>query len=190
MKSMHIYMNNFFILTGAPGSGKSTILQRLSQLNFTVIDEPARQILAEQRSVDGHGVSEKDTKLFTELMLSRAIFQYQQMQDHQLPVIFDRGIPDLIGYAKLFGFDLKHAHNAANKYRYNNNVFVLPNWQEIYATDDERTISFAEASAFGDSLREIYLDLGYNIIDVPIGPAEERAHFLQTSIANVVKQTL
>jgi predicted ATPase len=63
---------NFFIITGSPGSGKSTILRELKNIAVTVIDEPARQILAEQRSFGGNGVPENDPVLFTELMLSRA----------------------------------------------------------------------------------------------------------------------
>ena len=65
--------NNCVILTGAPGSGKSTTIKKLRELGCLCINEPAREIIAEQRSIDGQGLSEKEPKLFIELMLSRAI---------------------------------------------------------------------------------------------------------------------
>jgi predicted ATPase len=43
--------NNFFILTGAMGAGKSTVLKELRKLKLTCVDEPARQLLAEQRDI-------------------------------------------------------------------------------------------------------------------------------------------
>src|SRR5215467_14842919 len=72
-------IKKFFVLTGAPGSGKSTIVTVIQHLGFSCIEEPARQILAEQRSINSAGLPEKDPRLFTELMLSRSIYQYKQM---------------------------------------------------------------------------------------------------------------
>ena len=106
---------NYFILSGAMGGGKSTILKALRKLGLMAIDEPARQILAEQRSIEGDGVPDRDQKLFTDLLLSRSISQFHQMQEHQGPVIFDRGIPDNIAYADLFGISTKTAKKAADK---------------------------------------------------------------------------
>lgn len=174
--------NNFFILTGAMGSGKSTLLQALMAHQFTCVTEPARPILAEQKSIDGTGIPGKDEKLFVELMLSRAIFQYNQMQTHQGPVIFDRGIPDNIGYADLFGLEIPSTHNASQKYRYNQCVFFVPGWAEIYKTDDERIMSFEAANQFGNNIRDIYLNLGYKLIDVPFESAEIRAQFIINTI--------
>src|SRR5207245_425243 len=113
----------------------STILRELSALNFMCVEEPARPIIAEQRGIDGDGIYDRDPKLFTELMLSRAMYQFKQMENYQGPVIFDRGIPDNIGYANIFSLDLPHIHQASIKYRYNNLFFFTPGWKEIYHTD-------------------------------------------------------
>lgn len=53
-------MDHRYILTGPPGTGKSTILQHLANLQFTVVEEPARSILSEQRSIGGEGVYDKN----------------------------------------------------------------------------------------------------------------------------------
>lgn len=171
--------NRYFVLTGAFGSGKSTLLERLRLRGIQGIIEPARPILAEQRSIQGDGLPEKDPRLFVELMLSRMLSTYGQSDTLPEPVLFDRGIPDILGYAKLFGFEFPAGQNAAQLYRYNPQVFIAPAWEQIYCTDDERTLPFAVAREFGSDVRRIYERLGYTLIDLPCVSAEERADFVQ-----------
>jgi predicted ATPase len=59
-----------FILTGAPGSGKTAILSRLID-GFRCVDEPAREVLAEQRATGGRGTWDQDLSLFVHLLLQR-----------------------------------------------------------------------------------------------------------------------
>lgn len=176
------HQDNYFILTGAMGAGKSTIQKSLRNLGTTCIDEPARQILAEQRGIIGDGVPDRDPKLFTDLLLSRSIYQFKQMGNHKGPVIYDRGVPDNIGYANLFDLDKKAVTNAANQYRYNKRIFFLPAWKEIYETDDERKMTFDQSLQFGNNIRKIYEDLGYSIIDVPMESPNKRVEFIQNAI--------
>lgn len=167
------------------GSGKSTVLQLLKHHGFTVVTEPAREILAEQRAIADEGVPEKNPKLFTQLLLSRAIYQYKQMQSSAETIIFDRGIPDNIAYAQLFKLNYLPAHNAAKLYTYDSNVFLFPAWEEIYTTDDERIMSFEAAKKFGDDVRKIYTEYGYNLIDVPCVSPEERLLFIKERIVSL-----
>ena len=109
--------DKFFVLTGPPGSGKSTLLQHLRTLGFQAIDEPARQILAEQRSIEGNVITNRDARLFVELMLSRMIGEYHRLQTPSEPVFFDRGIPDTLVHASHSGFDYPPGQNAARMYR-------------------------------------------------------------------------
>ncbi len=174
--------SNFFILTGAMGSGKSTIAEALKLKGFNVVDEPARQILAEQRLFQGNGTPENDMQLFTELMLSRSLYFYNKHKDSEEPVLFDRGVPDMIAYAALFNLDLNFVKEASQMYSYNKSVFITADWEEIYQTDDERTMSYEQAKAFGRSLRAIYQELDYDLIEVPKMNAQERSEFILSRI--------
>jgi|SRR5579871_3579596 len=169
---------NFLLLTGAFGSGKSTLLQHLRTLGYQGIAEPARPLLSEQRSIDGNGVPDRDPRLFVELMLSRMLGDYHQMTTSSAPVFFDRGIPDALAYASLFGFPYPPGENAAMQYRYNRIVFFAPAWEQIYTTDDERTVPFEAALQFGDELRKIYERSGYVLVDLPCLPVQERGAFI------------
>lgn len=164
--------NNIFILTGAPGSGKSTVLARLAEQGVLCVPEPARQIISEQRAIGGEGVFDRNSGLFVELLLSRSIAQYKAIDSSQPMVVFDRGVADNIAYA------FKQGWEAARQYRANQRVFFAPNWRDIYVTDGERTMSFAESAAMGDALRRIYVTLGYNVVDLPLANVEERVRFM------------
>jgi len=170
--------NNLFVITGAPGSGKTPIIRELVALGFKGVDEPARQVLAQQRAIGGDGVSERNPRLFCDLMLSRAIADVERMSGAETPVFFDRGIPDQIGYVGLFGLDASMAESAATVHRYNDIVFALPSWPEIYVTDSERTMAFEAAEAFGERVRDIYERLDYTLVVVPCGPVRTRARFI------------
>jgi predicted ATPase len=98
---------NYFILTGAMGAGKSVILETLRQKYFCV-DEPARIILKQQRAINGDGVPEINSEKFNNLMREQMIADYNENAERNDIVIFDRGIPDIIGYAELLGISKKN----------------------------------------------------------------------------------
>lgn len=163
-----MYQPNFFVLTGAMGGGKSTLLALLKKKHLRCIPEPARAILQEQRLLSATGVPEEDPNLFTQLMLSRATKCYTDtIAQKAQPCVFDRGIPDLIAYAELFNLDTSLYYKAAEAYRYNQHILCFRGWEEIYTTDEERKMSYSQAEAFGDRVAEIYRSLGYTLVDVP-----------------------
>lgn len=175
-------MGNRFVVTGAPGSGKTPVVRELMRRGFLGVNEPAREILAEQRAIGGNGVYDKDSQLFCDLMLERAIADYERLADAGEPAFFDRGIPDMVGYAEIFGLDPSAAQAASRSYRYDDVVFALPAWPKIYVTDAERKMTFESAQAFGNRVREVYLALGYRIVEVPRDSVVARASFISEHV--------
>jgi predicted ATPase len=171
------------VITGPPGSGKTPIVGELVASGFTAVAEPAREVIAEQRALGGDGVWDRNPLVFWNLMLSRAVADFRRMSGAPGPVFFDRGIPDLIGYAQLFGLDASDAARAAAAHRYHDPVFVLPSWPEIYVTDDERRMTFEAAEAFGERVRSIYVELGYSVGEVPRDAVVARARFILHTLA-------
>lgn len=169
---------NYFVLTGAMGSGKSTLIREIRKAGVRCVAEPAREILAEQRLIESDGVPEQNPELFCKLMLSRALQNYSQPLHGSEIHIFDRGIPDMIAYAELFSIDTAPFYKAADQNRYNPKVLFCGGWEAIYTNDSERKIGFEGARVFGERVGLIYRQLGYQIVDVPFQPIEERTSFI------------
>jgi len=176
------FKRNYFVITGAPGVGKTALINRLREIGFDCIDEPARKILAEQRASNGTGIPEKNPKQFTDLLLTHSIASYEISFSKSTPVIFDRGVTDSVGYADHFGIDTAPFELAAQNYKYNEVVFVLSPWKEIYRTDDERKMTFEATLQFHEQILRVYRGLGYKFMLVPSESIIQRASFVGEAI--------
>jgi predicted ATPase len=175
---IHPSASNLFILTGAPGSGKTAILARLKD-GLWCVDEPAREVLAEQRANGGSGTWDRDPSLFVYLLLQRSIEKYQMALRSGQKAVFDRGIPDCVVYALRAGTDPKPSLTAVDVYRYNPRVLFLEPWSDIYTTDEGRVMSFDETLWFSEALRDGHMRSGYTPVDVPRGSVDDRAAFVR-----------
>lgn len=95
--------SNCFVLTGGPGSGKSTLIEALATAGFRTAPEAGRAIIRDQVAIAGRALPWVDPLLFAEMMLARDLQSYADHAGHDGPVFFDRGIPDVIGYLTLVG---------------------------------------------------------------------------------------
>ena len=173
--------NDLSILTGAPGSGKTAILDTFGG-DIRCMGEPAREILAEQRAIGGAGTHDRDPSLFVGLLLQRSIDKYEAAQDWEGATVFDRGVPDCIAYATSMGVDPSPCILASERYRYHGEVLILEPWEEIYAVDEERRMSFADTIGFHEALVHAYDQAGYVLVDVPRDSVENRAAFVHDFI--------
>lgn len=165
------------IITGAPGAGKTAIVAAL-QGDFTVFAEPAREVLAEWRSRGNPRPAQMEPGAFVELLLESSLANYQKALQLSGPLVFDRGIPDCVAYATHLGADPTPSLAASSACRYSPLVFVARPWEEIYTTDDERTMSFDDTLRFQDAVDAAYRAAGYDLIDIPRGSVASRAAFV------------
>jgi len=172
-----------FVLTGAPGTGKSSILDRLRR-DLPCVDEPAREVLAEQRASGGRGTWEQDASLFVSLLLHRSIEKYEAARRAGTKVLFDRGIPDCVVYALRAGADPEPSLQATNDFRYAREVLFLEPWSDIYTTDEERIMPFEDTGTFSESLRDVYTRSGYWIVEVPRLGIDDRAAFVREFLSS------
>lgn len=175
---MKQYKHNAYIVTGGPGAGKTSVLDVLEQQpGCLVIPEVARAIIREQMASGGQALPWRDTLLYKQIMAEQSIQAFHAAPD--TTCFFDRGIPDVIAYGKLIDAPQDEAlQEAALNCRCNQQVFIFPPWKEIYTTDTERKQDFTEAVATYHLLKETYMECGYEVIEVPIGPVQQRAAFI------------
>ena len=170
------------VLTGAPGSGKTAILEGLGD-RVRTLEEPAREVIAEQRAIGGAGTTDQDPALFVALLLERSIDKHRvALRSAGALALFDRGVPDCVAYAAVLGVDPTESLAAAERYRYNPRVMILEPWKQIYATDTERTMSYEQTIPFHEALVEAYEGVGYTLVSVPTGSIEDRVAFVRDAI--------
>lgn len=185
--SVNVIANpNLFVITGGPGAGKTTLLQEVARHGILCVPEAARQIIQEQVASGGDAVPWGDTTRYTEMMLRRSVADFVKHSDAPSPTFFDRGIPDVLCYARLINLGQHEIKMACDKYRYNSAVFIAPPCPEIYVIDSERKQTFAEAVKTYRVMSQAYRDCGYEPIELPkVGP-EERAEFVLRTLDKVL----
>lgn len=176
--------DHLFVITGGPGSGKSSLVEALSAQGFRHMPEAGRAIIQDQVGIGGDAVPWQNRAAFAELMLGWEMRSYREAMHSETPVIFDRGVPDVLGYLALCHLPAAaHMHKAAELYRYNRTVFITPHWPAIFTQDAERKQSAQEAAATCDVMRQTYGALGYRVVDVPLAPVAVRAAFVARVVA-------
>jgi len=177
---MIIERSKFYILTGGPGAGKTTVLEALRARGFQGVDEAARQILKEQKAIGGDATHDGDRIKYRDLCLARSIEGYEAVEERAAPVFFDRGIPELLGgYGEPEGAPAAaHVAQAVARYRYSRTVFVFPPWEAIYCHDAERKHTFQHAVEVYGITNTVYRQCGYTTVDVPCVCVAERVDFI------------
>lgn len=169
------------ILTGAPGTGKTTILHLLKKQGYPILPEMARALIKEQQELESEILPWKNHAKFGQELFSRQVAQFHEAQKGRT-TFFDRGIPDNLGYLRRDGLQNKVLEKEAEQYRYFPKVFLTPPWENIYNQDNERWEDFELMLQIHEALIDIYRHFKYHIIEVPRSSPEDRLDFILEQI--------
>ena len=170
--------DNLHIVTGAPGTGKTTVIEHRGFRYFDTVGEPAREIIAERQAPGRRGGFSGPASEFVELLVQRSIRKHEIAVATSELTIFDRGLPDCVAYALYLGVDPTPSIEAATRFRYAGQVFLLTPWEEIYTTDSDRIMTYEMTVAFHDRVVEAYGLLGYELLEVPQARVIDRVEFI------------
>ncbi|WP_033961711.1 AAA family ATPase [Psychroserpens jangbogonensis] len=167
------------VITGGPGTGKSSIINELIKREYTCFEEISRQVTLDARKDGVDQLFLTKPLLFSELLLEARTKQFIEAESIDENLIFlDRGLPDVVAYMDYAKSDYpKVFDEICNKHVYNK-IFVLAPWQEIFVSDSERYENFDQAVQIHDALLSTYERFGYELIDVPFDSIEKRADFI------------
>lgn len=175
--------DHMFVVTGGPGSGKSSLINAMARRGFHTMPEAGRAIIQDQVRIGGSALPWANRAIFAELMLGWELRSYQEALGRDAPVIMDRGLPDIVGYLTLCGLPVPpHVDAAARLCPYNKRVFLAPFWDTIFTQDAERKQDRQEAQATARVMGETYARLGYHLVELPLVSVEDRADFIADNL--------
>lgn len=167
------------LLIGGPSTGKTTLINYLSDQGYVCLEEISRQVTKDSQAQGIDQLFLEKPLLFSELLRDARIEQHKEADLYTNDFVFiDRGIPDTVAYMEYISQEYPSTfEDACKEYRYDV-VFILPLWEKIHETDSERYETFTEARKIQDHLIETYRKYNYDPIEVPTGPIPSRADYI------------
>ena len=167
---------NWYVITGGPGSGKTTTVNILKERGYITTFEHARHYLDTQR-LKGKTIEEvrKNQSEFQLGVLDMQIEQENQILPEVL-VFLDRAIPDALAYYRFLNLPEDEKLTEALLTVSYKKVFLLdclPLVKDYARNEDE--IAQKKIHAL---LSEVYESLPFPVIHVPVLPPGERVDFI------------
>lgn len=168
------------MITGAPGAGKTALIEVLAARGWRTVPEVARTILSQP---GGMALRASTAAKFGEAMLEREIADLEALPDDDAWSIFDRGMGDSLGFFDLSGLQKpRFLARSAAALRYSGPIFVAPAWRAIFCPDEQRIQTWDEAVASEEAVRRAWQDAGYLPIALPLVTPELRADFVEARL--------
>ncbi len=174
-----------YIITGAPGAGKTAIIRQLEIDGFRVVEEAATDVIA---AAHAQGTVEPwRDPLFIDAIARlqrerqiRASCQADEVQFHDRSVVCTAALAVYLGYhfSPLLSGELERVKNEAI---YERRVFFIRNLGFVTPTEARR-ISFEETVRFEKIHEETYRDFGFELVPVEPESVVERVRVIKAAI--------
>ena len=173
---------NWNVITGGPCTGKTTIINLLSDRGYKTTIEHARHYIDTQK-IEGRTVEEirENKKQFQVGVLEMQIQQEAQLNPNDV-VFLDRALPDTMAYYQFLGleYDVRLIEQC-NKYSYSKAFILarLPLINDYARLEDEH-----EQIRIHNLIIKVYESISCEIVYVPVLSANERVEFILDNIKN------
>jgi predicted ATPase len=159
-----------YVLTGAPGSGKTILIRALEIVGCRVVEEAATSLITLEQAQGKDQPWEEPGFLDRVLALQRQRMAQCDLADGGLQ-FHDRSPICTLALAKFLGRSpsqglMEEIHRVTRDGIFSNSVFFIENLGFSHRTEARR-ISFEEVLRFEQIRRETYRELGFDLFCVP-----------------------
>jgi predicted ATPase len=179
-----------YILTGAPGSGKTAILRQLELNGHAVVEEAATDVIAVHQAL---GDAEPwRNPAFVDYVVA---LQRQRVagSDAHGTTFFDRSPVCTLALSRYLALTasrclLEEIERMMAEHLYERTVFFVRN-QGFVQTTTERRISFEDSLVFEQVHELTYRNFGFDLTEVPAAPLPVRVDIVQQAIERLRRQS-
>ena len=155
-----------YLLTGGPGTGKTTTLNELVKLGHAVVPESARIIITEEMGKPAGILPWTDLQEFQKLVVARQL----RLENEAIPgrpekLFLDRSLVDNLAYAEVGNVMVPPGIYTAIEQADYNRVFYLEQLSG-YVQDKERKEDSELAERIHKKLYDVYDRLGFDIVRI------------------------
>ena len=167
------------VITGGPGTGKTSIIESLEKMNFNVFNESSREVTKKYKNNDSEQYFLSNPTNFSNILMDKRKKQFEEGSKSKNDYFFyDRGIPDILAYLNFKKIEYKSSMmKEILKFNYDT-IFIAEPWKAIYTNDSERYETYDELLEIDFHIKKIYKQLGYNIIILPKKSVKDRVTFI------------
>lgn len=172
--------NPWYVLTGGPCAGKTTLIREFEADGIPVVHESARVII-EKGFAEGKTLEEirADAVAFGTAIIA---LDTENLSRHPgtEKVFFDRSVIDNIAYHRILGFEPSAELLAVAERASFSKVFLLDLLD--YRLDEARNETPEEAARIHEALEVAYREYGVSVVRVPVLPIPERVEFIFSNL--------
>lgn len=168
--------NPWYVITGGPCAGKTTLIEELSRRGYRTVPEAAR-LHIETELAKGRTLADirKDEVAFQETLIDMKVDAEKQLPSGEV-IFFDRGIHDSEAYLRICGVEHDPVLETAMQGTAYRKAFLLD--LVSYMPDHVRVEDPVLAKRIHELLYESYAAHGVPVVRVPVLPVAERADFV------------
>lgn len=171
---------NWYVITGGPSSGKTTTVELLAGRGYKTTIEEARHYIDTLRA-NGGGLEDVQghQKDFQRGVLGMQIEQENALSPDDI-VFLDRAIPDALAYYRFRYLPLDKTLTDALANVFYKKIFILDPLPLVH--DYARTEDDTQQHRIQALLNEVYHQLPFPVVHVPVLPPEERVDFILNNL--------